>query len=67
MAAKTTAQHMSQRHQQLQQQQQQQQQPSRTDPSFLSAQAALNVEDSPPVRVVQIAALVRNSWEFADF
>jgi hypothetical protein len=63
MAATTTAQHMSQRHQQLQQQQQQQQQqqPSRADPSFLSAQAALNVEDSPPIRVVQIAALVRNS------
>lgn len=47
----------------LQQQQQQQQQQSQSslhalDPSFLSAQAALNIEDSPPVRIVQIAALV---------
>jgi hypothetical protein len=58
MATTTTAQHMSQRHQQLQQQQQQS---SQTDPSFLSAQAALNIEDSPPVRIVQIAALVLNS------
>ena len=57
MAATTTAQHMSQRHQQLQQQQQS----SQPDPSFLSAQAALNIEDSPPVRIVQIAALVPNS------
>jgi hypothetical protein len=55
--ATTTAQHMSQRHQQLQQQQQQQSS-QQSDPSFLSAQAALNIEDSPPVRVVQIAPLV---------
>ncbi len=61
----TTAQHMSQRHQQLQQQQKQQQQQQQqqhsshlSDPSFLSAQAALNIEDTPPVRIVQIAALV---------
>jgi len=64
----TTAQHMSQRHQaMLQQQQQQQQQRTRetdpsllreTDPSLLSAQGALNIEDLPPVRIVQIAALV---------
>lgn len=53
--ATTVAQHMSQKHQQ----QQQQQQPQQSDPSFLSAQAALNIEDSPPVRVVQIAALVQ--------
>jgi translation initiation factor 3 subunit H len=53
MATQTTAQHMSQRHQQLQQQQNPQ-----PDPSALSAQAALNIEDSPPVRIVQIAALV---------
>jgi hypothetical protein len=52
--ATTTAQYMSQKHQQ----QQQQQQPQQSDPSFLSAQAALNIEDSPPIRVVQIAALV---------
>lgn len=53
--AATASHHMVQRNQQ------QQQQPGQTpqsDPSFLSAQAALNIEDSPPVRVVQIAALV---------
>jgi len=50
----TTAQHMSQRHQQMQQQNQ----PPQPDPSILSAQAALNIEDSPPVQIVQIAALV---------
>jgi len=52
--APTTAQHMSQRHQQMQQQNQ----PQQPDPSVLSAQAALNIEDSPPVHIVQIAALV---------
>ena len=57
----TTAQYMSQRHQQLQekqQQQQPQQSQQSTDPSVLSAQAALNIEDSPPVQIVQIAPLV---------
>jgi hypothetical protein len=61
--AQTAAQHMAQRHQALQQQQQQQQQghsqSALSDPSFLSAQQLLNVEDNPPVRTVQIAALVR--------
>ena len=52
--ATTTAQHMQQRHQQMQQQQQAQQ----PDPSLLSASSALNIEDSPPIRVVQVAALV---------
>jgi len=50
----TTAQHMQQRHQQMQQQQQ----PQQPDPSLISAQAALNIEDTPPIRVVQVAALV---------
>jgi len=50
----TTAQHMQQRHQQMQAQQQ----PQQPDPSLVSAQAALNVEDTPPIRVVQVAALV---------
>lgn len=55
----TTAQYMSQRHQQLQEKQQQPQQSQQsTDPSVLSAQAALNIEDSPPVQIVQIAPLV---------
>jgi hypothetical protein len=45
---------MSQRHQQMQQQNQ----PQQPDPSVLSAQAALNIEDSAPVHIVQIAALV---------
>jgi len=62
----TAAQHMSQRHQAMLQQQQQQQRTRETDPSllrdtdpsFLSAQGALNIEDLPPVRTVQIAALV---------
>ena len=57
MAAPTTVQIMAQRHQQ----QLQQQQPPQPDPSFLSAQAALNIEDSAPVRIVQIAPLVRPS------
>ena len=57
--ATTAAQYMAQRHQQQQQQQQQASQAPQPDPSFLSAQAALNIEDSPPVRVVQIAALVQ--------
>ena len=52
----TTAQYMSQRHQQLQQQQQQSSQ-SAID-SSLAAQAVLNIEDSPPVRIVQLASLV---------
>lgn len=56
MAAQTAAQHMSQRHQQLQQQQQQQN-PSLRE-ADLSAQAALNIEDTPPVHVVEIAPLV---------
>lgn len=50
----TAAQHMSQRHQQMQAQLQ----PQHPDPSVLSAQAALNIEDTPPIRIVQIAALV---------
>jgi len=53
-APTTTAQHMQQRHQQMQQQQQ----PQQPDPSLISAQAALNIEDTPPIRVVQVAALV---------
>jgi hypothetical protein len=53
----TAAQHMSQRHQQLQQQQQQQNQSARE--ADLSAQAALNIEDTPPVHIVQIVPLVQ--------
>jgi hypothetical protein len=60
----TAAQHMAQRHQAMQQQQQQSQQghsqAALNDPSFLSAQQALNIEDNAPVRIVQIAALVSN-------
>jgi hypothetical protein len=55
----TTAEYMSQRHQQLQQQQQQQSQPT-IDASSLAAQAALNIEDNLPVKTVQVAALVSN-------
>ena len=57
MATPTAAQHMSQRHQQLQQQQQQQNQSARE--ADLSAQAALNIEDTPPVHIVQIVPLVK--------
>ena len=56
MATQTAAQHMSQRHQQLQQQQQQQSQSARE--ADLSAQAALSIEDTPPVHIVEIAPLV---------
>jgi hypothetical protein len=49
---------MSQRHQQLQQQQQQQQNQSSRE-ADLSAQAALNIEDTPPVHIVQIVPLVQ--------
>ena len=58
----TAAQHMAQRHQALQAQQQAQQphaSAALSDPSFLSAQQALSIEDSPPVRIVQMAPLVR--------
>jgi hypothetical protein len=58
MAAPTTVQIMAQRHQQ----QLAQQQPPQPDTSFLSAQAALNIEDSPPVRIVQIAPLVHTPF-----
>jgi uncharacterized protein YdeI (BOF family) len=58
MATPTAVPTMAQRHQQQQAAQQQQQQQQQPDPSSLSAQAALNIEDSPPVRIVQIAALV---------
>jgi hypothetical protein len=58
MATPTAAQHMSQRHQQLQQQQQQQQNQSSRE-ADLSAQAALNIEDTPPVHIVQIVPLVQ--------
>src|ERR1700685_2711166 len=58
MATPTAAQHMSQRHQQLQQQQQQQQNQSARE-ADLSAQAALNIEDTPPVHIVQIVPLVQ--------
>jgi len=60
----TAAQHMAQRHQAMLQQQQQRTRETdqsllrETDPSFVSAQGALNIEDPPPVRIVQIAALV---------
>ena len=58
--AQTAAQHMTQRHQQMQAQKQ----PQQPDPSVLSAQAALNIEDTPPVRIVQIAALVRRLYVY---
>jgi len=58
----TAAQHMSQRHQQLQQQQQQQNQSARE--ADLSAQAALNIEDTPPVHIVQIVPLVQLLLKF---
>ena len=53
---------MSQRHQQLQQQQQQQNQSARE--ADLSAQAALNIEDTPPVHIVQIVPLVQLLLKF---
>src|SRR5277367_134283 len=62
MATPTAAQHMSQRHQQLQQQQQQQNQSARE--ADLSAQAALNIEDTPPVHIVQIVPLVQPQSSF---